>query len=112
MARPTNAQIRINRLIDITSSELKNIGLKDISTSILLNNAITLSLKTKGNCDILDDLIKELQERRETIDDISPEAYLTGLVSLLTKGADQRNDSEKSLQELMGDPGVGKIRRV
>jgi hypothetical protein len=113
MGRPSNAQIRINRLIEITSSELKKMGLKDIATPALLNNAVTLALKTKGNCETLDDIITELETRRETIDDIPSASYLSALVSLLTKGEDSRDDSEKSLQELLGTEAiVGKVKRV
>jgi hypothetical protein len=105
--------MRINRLIEITSSELKTAGFKDIPTPILLSNAVTLALKTKGNCEILDLMIKELQARRETIDDVPASSYLTALVSLLIKGEDSREEKDKSLGELLGtDQIVGTVKRV
>lgn len=113
MARPTNAQLRINKLIDITSSELKRAGLTDIPTPVLLSNSVTLALKTKSSCEVLDLMIGELEKRRETIDDVPAGSYLTALVSLLTRGEDNREDRDKTLGELLGtEPVQGIVRRV
>jgi hypothetical protein len=112
MGRQTNFQIRINRLINLTHSELKKTGLLDVPTPVLLNNAVTLALKTKGNSDVIDELITELERRRDTIDDVPSSSYLSALVQLLTKGDDGRDEKDKSLQELMGEGEIGKPKRV
>lgn len=113
MGRPTNAQVRINKLIEITTTELKKAGMREIPTAVLLSNAVTLALKTKGSCEVLDDIITELETRRDTMDEIPSPSYLSALVSLLTKGEDNREDKDKSLQELLGSvKEAPKLKRV
>jgi hypothetical protein len=106
LGRPTKAQQRISKLINFTSTELSRRGLQEITTSKLLEMAILLSLKSSGTAEILDEIIAELENRRETVDDIDPTVYLCGLVSLITKGEDTRSEKDKSLAELMGETGV------
>ena len=114
MARPTNAQMRINKLIQITSNKLEKQGFADIPTPTLLTNAVTLALKSTGSGAMLDSMLKELKERMENpTEDIPSSTYLSALVNLLTKGADERDDKDKSLSELQSleNSTAGKVKR-
>jgi hypothetical protein len=114
MARPTNSQRRINKLIQLTSIELERLGFADIPTPVLLSNAVTLALKSSGSGTMLDSILEELETRMDGGgDDIPSTAYLSALVNLLTKGADERDDKDKSLAELQSleAPPDGKVKR-
>jgi hypothetical protein len=114
MARPTNSQRRINKLIQLTSTQLEKLGFADIPSPVLLSNAVTLALKSSGSGTMLDSMLEELKNRMEGGgDDIPSTAFLSALVNLLTKGADERDDKDKSLAELQSleSPLAGKVKR-